>query len=193
MPENDDIELLQQLIGHGGEQAFSLVPLALQKVITERQWQDRRDKNGNPFTGFEAFVTHRLWQGLETTIDDLRVYCRKEPMIQKLILEQMDPGSTHVDAGAKGGRGIKASDNITSFRGTSAIYRLKRLKRDRPDLFEQVIGGIMSANAAAIEAGWHKKPIPIDQLRSWWAKANAEERETFSKEISKWNTEHSGN
>jgi hypothetical protein len=59
-----------------------------------------------------------------------------------------------------GGRGHKASDNVTGFRGNSAIYTLKRLKRDRPDLFQQVLGGALSANAAAIEAGFRKKPKP---------------------------------
>jgi hypothetical protein len=182
MPEDDDIELLQQLIGHGGEQAFRLVPLALQKVITERQWQDRRDKNGNPFTGFEAFVTHRLWQGLETTIDDLRVYCRKEPTVQKLILEQMEPGRSRRPTKEEQSNNF---DNIKPVQqgGTSALYTLKRLKRDRPDLFEQVIGGIMSANAAAIEAGWRKKPAPLETLRKAWTKASTQERQTFLDEI----------
>ena len=185
MPEKDDIELLQQLIGHGGEQAFHLVPLALGKVIMEKQWDNRLDKNGKPFRSFESFVTHRLWQGLETTIDDLRVYCRKQPDIVELILAEMNPGATHAEAGAKGGRGNKASDNVTGFsgRGNSAIYTLKRLKRDRPDLFEQVIGGIMSPNAAAIEAGWRVKKSSLDQLRSDWKKATEEERAIFRKEI----------
>ena len=33
-------------------------------------------------------------------------------------------------------------------------YALKRLKRDRTDLFDKVIAGELSANAAAIEAGF---------------------------------------
>jgi hypothetical protein len=155
----DNINLLQQLIMHGGEQAFSLVPAALEKVVSEKQWQRRVDKHGKPFVSFEAFVTAPLWHGLETTIDDLRVFCRKHPGVVGLILAEMDDGPTHTDAGAKGGRGHKASDNVTSFRGNAATYTLKRLKRDRRDLFDKVCAGKMSANAAAIEAGFRKKPV----------------------------------
>ena len=155
---DDDIELLQQLLMHGGTQAFELVPLALKKVIIEKQWQRYKGKHGNPFNSFEAFVRHPLWQGLETTIDDLRVYCRKQPTIQKLILGAMEPGRGGQRGSTKEERANR-SDNITpTKRGTSAIYTLKRLKRDRPDLFQQVLGGDLSANAAAIEAGFRKKP-----------------------------------
>jgi hypothetical protein len=178
MPDNDDdIELLQQLIGHGGTQAFSLVPAAVKKVVAERQWQARRDRHGKPFASFEAFVTHPLWHGLETSIDDLRVYCRKFPDILAMILAEMQPGETHVEAGAKGGRGRKAADNVRGFYGNSALYTLKRLKRDRPDLFQQVLGGAMSANAAAIEAGFRQRPTPLQQIQTLWTKLNREERD----------------
>src|SRR5262245_24388514 len=113
MQNDDDINLLQQLIGHGGTQAFDLVPMALEKVIREQQWKERKDKDGKLFESFESFVTHRLWQGLESSIDDLNAFCRKHPEIQRSILNAMDKQPTHADAGAQGGRGNKASDNVT--------------------------------------------------------------------------------
>jgi hypothetical protein len=87
MPDGcgDDVELLQQLIGHGGEQAFSLVPMALGKVIAEKQWRVRRDQRGKEFPTFEAFVVHPLWWGLETTIAELETFCRKPPDVRNLI------------------------------------------------------------------------------------------------------------
>jgi hypothetical protein len=154
--KNDDIDLLQQLVRYGGNQAFELVPLALKKVIEEQQWQNQVDRAGDRFLSFEAFVRHPLWQGLETTIDDLRVFCRKQPEVQRLILEAMEPGRT--DGGDRRSAEFQ-SNNITLKRGTSAIYTLKRLKRDHPSLFHQVLSGVMSANAAAIEAGIRKKPL----------------------------------
>ncbi len=51
------------------------------------------------------------------------------------------------------------SDNITNAsvdRGTSKSYTVSRLKRDRPDLFERVVSGDLSANRAAIEAGFRQ-------------------------------------
>jgi hypothetical protein len=44
---------------------------------------------------FEAFATHRLWQGLETTLDDLRVHYRKHPDVYKKLLEEIEPGRAH--------------------------------------------------------------------------------------------------
>ena len=168
MPENDDdIQLLQQLVMHGGEQAFSLVPLAIKKVIAEKQWQYHADKHGKSFTSFEAFVTHRLWQGLESTIEDLRAFCRKAPDVDRLILETIEPGREHRGA-TKEERSTDRGDNVTSTRGNSALYTLKRLKRQRPDLFAKVVAGEMSANAAAIAAGFRKKVKRCPQCGHEW-------------------------
>lgn len=48
------------------------------------------------------------------------------------------------------GRTKDRVDNINSKGGTSPDYTLARLKRDRPDLAQQVVNGELSANAAAI-------------------------------------------
>jgi hypothetical protein len=58
----------------------------------------------------------------------------------------------------KKGEGKGDNDVTFSGRGNSAIYTLARLDRDRPDLAAQVRSGRLSANAAAIEAGFRKKP-----------------------------------
>jgi hypothetical protein len=64
---------------------------------------------------------------------------------------------THAEAGAKGGRGKKAPDNIMGF-GTSASYLVRRLKRDAPAIAERLAHGeFPSARAAAIAAGI---PVP---------------------------------
>lgn len=180
---NDDVvDLLQQLIQHGGKQAFSLVPAALRKVLEERQWVGRRDKHGKEFTSFEAFATHRLWQGLETSLDDLRVHCRKHPEIYKLLLAEIEPG--RADGGDRRSKDFQV-DNIKlkTGGGTSALYTLKRLKRDRPDLFQVVLGGGMSPNAAAIEAGFRKKPTPFQIILKLLPKLTSAERARLIKEL----------
>lgn len=64
------------------------------------------------------------------------------------------------------GRGKKTADNVSRFEehGNSESYAIRRLRRDRPDLAELVLVGEMSANAAAIEAGFRKRSrtIPAD-------------------------------
>lgn len=78
-------------------------------------------------------------------------------------------------------RSEKARDqgcNATLKRGT-ATYTLARLDRDNPELAEDVRAGRKSANAAAIEAGFRKKPSPLDALNRAWAKASPDERQQF--------------
>jgi hypothetical protein len=68
-----------------------------------------------------------------------------------------------------GGRGNKALANSQGFPGGSdTSYTLARLKRDRPDLLDRVKSGELSANAAAIEAGFRVKSIsvPLDVDRA---------------------------
>jgi hypothetical protein len=64
------------------------------------------------------------------------------------------------------GRG-KPIDNdniiIKPKQGTSRSYTLDRLKRERPDLFARVKTKEITANAAAIEAGFRKKANAADR------------------------------
>ena len=43
---------------------------------------------------------------------------------------------------------------INAIKGTSKSYTLSRLKRELPELFQEVIDGNLSANAAAIKVGF---------------------------------------
>jgi hypothetical protein len=147
MDASSDIERLQQMLVHGGEQAFGIIPKALANVITEEQWRDRLDKHGKPFRS-----------------------CRKQPEVQKLVKGAVDDQSA-------------SRSNATRSPGRGTAYRLKRLKRDCPDLYEKVIAGELSTSAAAIAAGILKPPTPLADLRRAWNKASEEERTTFRESI----------
>ena len=47
--------------------------------------------------------------------------------------------------------------------GNAKPYTLRRLARDRPDLLDRVEAGELSANAAAIEAGFRKPTMTVPQ------------------------------
>jgi hypothetical protein len=47
-------------------------------------------------------------------------------------------------------------NEVSTKKGTSKAYTVSRLKRESPELFAQVVAGELSANAAAIKAGWRK-------------------------------------
>jgi hypothetical protein len=167
----DRIRRLQQNMSDGGERAFSLVPMMLKNVIEEEQWKQCSDRHGNPFTSFEAFVTHQLWEGLESSVDDLKVFCRKRDDVRQLIDEAVGAAPAHV------GRGHPNSfDIIKPIGGTNPTYILKRLKRDRPDLADKVVRGELSAHAAAIEAGFRKRLTPFETITKLLPKLTADER-----------------
>jgi hypothetical protein len=165
----DRVKKLQQAIAEGGENVFEIVPLTLRNVIKERAWEKRKDGEGKEFTSFEAFAAHRLWQGLETPIDELRLFCRKHGDVLKLIDGEVTAAPQHV------GRG-HSSNNVSPIYGNNPTYTLKRLKRDRPDLADKVVAGELSANAAAIEAGFRKKLTPFEQVLKLWPKLSKSER-----------------
>jgi hypothetical protein len=69
------------------------------------------------------------------------------------------------------GRFTSRSDNITTVhRGTERTYTLRRLARDRPDLVSRIRDGELSANAAAIEAGFRKRTVTLIADPERWAK-----------------------
>jgi hypothetical protein len=68
--------------------------------------------------------------------------------------------------GTWGGKRVKGQGSGTTLRGRGAAYLLARLDRDRPDLAERVHlpkndPAHLSANAAAIEAGFRHKTITV--------------------------------
>lgn len=81
-------------------------------------------------------------------------------------------------------KGEGKGDNITFSRGTTGrAYILARLDRDRPDLAEKVRAKKLSANAAAIEAGFRKRPSPFEQARKLLPKLTQDELGALSIEI----------
>lgn len=58
------------------------------------------------------------------------------------------------------GRGLRITKSSTETKD-DAEYALSRLRRDRPELAELVIAGEMTANQAAIQAGFRRKKVSI--------------------------------
>jgi len=71
-------------------------------------------------------------------------------------------------------------------RGNSRAYALSRLERDFPRLFERVKAGLMSANRAAIQAGFRAPTKPktrVEKCLTLWKKMTDREKKVFLKEI----------
>jgi len=168
-----------------GRHGLDVVPGLLRRAIEEEVWKERKDWRLTreiipAFPSFRAFVEAKPPRGLGTTPE----------MIERIIQDDTETVLLFRAATTgKKGRPRKGeernSDNVTinDGRGNSRPYLLDRLKRNRSDLFNKVVAGEMSANAAAIEAGFKKKPTPLDALTAAWRKASAEERAAFLREI----------
>jgi hypothetical protein len=62
-------------------------------------------------------------------------------------------------------------DNVNSCEsarptGNSKDYALRKLRRDRPDLHEKVLKGLISTNKAMLDAGFRKKQISVAREKS---------------------------
>ncbi|MGA7329685.1 MAG: hypothetical protein WBX25_35695 [Rhodomicrobium sp.] len=69
-----------------------------------------------------------------------------------------------------------SNGTIKPLRGNTRAYTLDRLFRESPGLYEAVCRGEMSANKAAIEAGFRKAPKPFEQIKKLLLALTPEER-----------------
>jgi hypothetical protein len=136
---------------------------------TERTWQrelERARREDVPrllgFADFDSYLVALIGK----TEDQARDTVRQRGQ-QLAADDEVKRLNTRREAGAKGGRGKKAVDNINSFRGgTGASYLVRRLKRDAPDIAAALARGeYRSARAAAIAAGIVKVPTPMERAK----------------------------
>lgn len=159
----------------GGEQGLKLVPGLIRRAIDERIWSERKVRQMRnkiaAFPSFTAYIESSPPEGLGATLELCERMIGDDPEALALFRQ--------VTVGKHGGNRKTKNDNIIFDRpkqGTSRAYTLDRLQRERPDLFEQVKAGKLSANAAAIEAGFRKQSTPLERILKLLPKLTATER-----------------
>ena len=161
-----------------GETNLSIFPKLLRRIITEEAWKSRKvpGKGMVEMKSLRELVTTPPITGWGEDPAKIEVVIRDDAEVLAMWREAM-----------KGKAGRKCGDNVTQLtkteKGNCRAYTVSRLQREAPELFAQVAAGTISANAAAIKAGFRKKLKPLDILRQTWAKASETERETFIQEI----------
>lgn len=154
-----------------GDANLSDVPGLLRRVINEQMWRKRFIKRTGEVAEFDQFIdfieTPPL-EGLGTTVDTLRrlvVHDTEVAVILDRTLKELIPPIAKHGGDRKSNQGSVTTLNEED-RG--AEYALRRLKRDRPDLAERVVNGNLSANAAAVEAGFRPRRIALrlDNMRA---------------------------
>lgn len=190
---DDTVRILSRQMFHGGH-AIKEIPDTLKMILGRNRWNkpmwpERVDaKTGEVyrFDRFEDFVTAQPLAGLGADLAKLEAVCGDDPdalvMLRKAVVRPVGANQY-----------TKGSDIITTLndgRGTSRSYTLSRLQQHRPELYERVKAGELSANAAAREAGFRKAPEPFQQACRAWSKMIPEERDAFEDWIANWRRSH---
>ena len=158
-----------------GETSLSTFPKLLRRIIDERAWESRRvpGKGVVSMQSLRELVTTAPITGWGEDPAKIEAVIRDDAEVLSMWREAMKQ---------KQGQRTDIVDNVNEVntsKGNSRAYTVSRLQRQRPDLFAQVAAGELSANAAAIKAGFRKRKSPLDQLLHWWARCGEQERADF--------------
>jgi hypothetical protein len=181
MPRPDDASLsngytvsdLLTCVGHGD---LNNAPHFIRKVLVTGAWRHYANPDTSEIIDygedeFDKFARAR-WplglkqkDGIDTLIHLCELYSAEEaaPEALRRLRELLPKAAPAIHAGP--GRGKKTDGNAIGFtkprRGTTAASTLARLKRDTPELADKVVSGEMSANAAAIAAGFRVRTVQV--------------------------------
>jgi hypothetical protein len=163
-----------------GTHGLSNVPGLLRRAIIEEAWKERTVKaTGETIPGFKTFrefVETVPPDGLGSTLE----------LIERIVGDDVEvlPLFRALTVGPAGRPSKSIADNVSNKQatddghGNSRAYTLDRLKRETPELFKSVVAGELSANAAAIKAGFRQRPgTPFERVVKLWPKLTPDERQ----------------
>jgi hypothetical protein len=150
----------------------------IDQFISEKAWSNLTDSRGKPFTSYAAFCKERRPLGLGRQPEEIDALlkegaARETP--QELAADpEVQPLAEH------GGDRVEQGYDITLPRGTSASYLVRRLKRDAPEIAQELAQGkFPSARAAAIAAGIVRVPTALEVAQKAYLKLSTDDRERF--------------
>lgn len=161
-----------------GGSALHLVPEFVKRCLGDDCWRQRYDPHVNQILtcgSFEEFITARPPRGMGTDLRTLKNLCRDDVAALALIDKEV---ANPIGTNQYSDEGVY---NIHNQRpaGTSRDAILRRLRKNRPDLYQKILRGELTCNAAMIEAGFRKKPTNLELLQKTWAKTIAADRALF--------------
>jgi hypothetical protein len=169
------VQSLWTAVNDGGS-ALEHVPHIVKTVLITEAWRERQDGDRvYKHDSFRAFIEADPRSGCGWPLDKVEKLIKDDAEALTLYRKAV----TAPEGGDKRSEAYITNNNIISDRaqqGTSKAYTLERLSRESPGLYEAVCRGEMSANRAAIEAGFRKPPKPFDQIRKLLPKLTDAER-----------------
>ena len=174
-----------------GEMGIGSTCDLIKAVIREKSWTKRKIRTGEiiELASLRELITAPPLKGYGEKVEDVeRMISNDAEALANFQVAMAGAVGAPIgnDNAAKPENRKTNRNNITNCKattGTGKAYTLSRLKRETPDLFAAVVRGELSANAAAIKAGWRKKKTPLAQLRAALAKASPTERRQHAQEF----------
>lgn len=170
MSDAERVNLLQEYVASGADD-LDMVTRLLGKVIESGAWREFTTPNGFlvRHRTFHDFVTADRWDGLGTSRDALVGWVREQdPDVASAVERAWRDEVPAANASGEVGRGrpIDRSRGTRPITSDTSDTVLARLKRDDPDMAQQVINGELTANAAARSKGWRKPRILLTSPES---------------------------
>jgi len=162
------VHVFWDAVNHGAPRLQS-IPGLVKKILETEAWR-KRIYQGRAYEHetFLSFLTTKPLAG-----------CGFDPDQIEALIEHDDDTLAMWRKATVGAKHVHADGynrTIKPVRGTAKAYTLTRLKQETPALYQAVCAGELSANAAAIEAGFRKKPTPFEQVKKLIRKLSPEER-----------------
>jgi len=160
-----------------GETSLQNIPGLMALVLREELWRERRIRTGE-IVKHERFVDFLTVAPLEGLGED--------PALIKRLLSDHPATLAAFEAACTGKHGTNQytkkedSSNPTIMKvDRGKAYTLRRLKRQHPVLFRKVTSGELTANQAAIQAGFRKKLTRLEQVKHLFSLLSLDERIAF--------------
>lgn len=142
-----------------GEHGLNTVPALILRVLEEESWREFVTKRGEhvEHERFADFVCTPPLKGLGADPVLVRRIVKDNPKALDLLDQAMQQphGGDHTSQQSK-------DNNIQlAPQGSSQDRALRKLRKDAPELHEQVIAGALSAHAAMVQAGFRPKTFTV--------------------------------
>jgi hypothetical protein len=140
-----------------GSSSLSNFPGLMKEIIETKAWE-RREWRGKVFElpSLLDLITRKPLEGWGEDPDKIEALIESDPEALSMWRKETTRANH---------RPLKSNDNIITSskakQGTGKAYTLDRLSKENPDLYQSVVNGDLSANAAAIAAGWRKKTVTV--------------------------------
>jgi len=153
--------------GQGLDYLFQVLPAFLEALIQDDLYKSFKTLDGGTYSSFYALATALPPDGLgfvegkrQFSYQQIVELCASgRPDVARMLREQIPAGAAKPGpkVGSKNKVGINNNIINSPVQGTSPTYATQRLKRDHPELHKQVVAGEISANKAAIQAGFRHR------------------------------------